>query len=50
MSHLPKPAGSALRLSNRAEGIHQGSSSPLTGGGLEAAAVVLGIAPGMSPF
>jgi hypothetical protein len=41
MVHLPKPEGAALRLPNNVEGIRQGSSSPLTGGGCEAAAVVV---------
>src|SRR6266576_3969596 len=41
MVHLPKPEGDALPVANTLEGIRQGSSSPLTGGGFEAAAVVV---------
>src|SRR5205823_14105255 len=46
---LPRTAGGLPPLPNSVEGIRQGSSSPLTGGGLEAAAVVLvaSIVPGM---
>jgi hypothetical protein len=42
MGHLPRPEGGALRLANNGEGIRQGSSSPLIGGGFAAAAVALG--------